>query len=157
MTERECACGMTALWYEGAAPICKKPFEEVLAGIDSCTHCTHSSICHGETEEEKLKTDQQRKALHVWLEQLAEALNDGGIDQTIFFEKYVKKGFKIPWSKHSVKEVMYKPILEAMSGKVSTEEMNTAEPSQICQILGQKLSELTGITPPPFPSRFNEN
>jgi hypothetical protein len=153
-TEAECQCDLYSTWMDGERPICKKGFLRWHSD-DMCQWCGHCEKCHGQTE--KQKTDAQRAALHVWLEQIAQILNEGGIDQTIFFEKYVKKGFKIPWSKHSVKEVMYKPILAAMSGKESTEDMNTVEPGQICQVLGSKLSELTGITPPPFPSRFHDS
>ena len=86
---------------------------------------------------EKGKTPTQRNALHVWLELLADELNAGGIDQTVWFKKYAKAGIQARWSKYSVKETFYKPVLESMTGKTSTEEMNTIEPSEVCQIVGQ--------------------
>lgn len=101
-------------------------------------------------------TPTQRASLHRWFEMLAEVLNSGGFDQTVFFKEYARPGLSAPWSKDSVKSVFYKPTLEAMTGKRSTEEMNTVEPSEICLIIGKTLSERLGITPPAFPSRFNQ-
>jgi hypothetical protein len=102
-------------------------------------------------------TPTQRAALHKWFELLAHVLNDGGFDQTVFFKKYARPGIAAPWNKDSIKATFYKPTLEAMTGKLSTEAMNTTEPSDICTIIGRSLSERLGITPPPFPSRFNHD
>ena len=106
--------------------------------------------------EENPKTAKQRKSLHVYLDQLAEILNAAGFDQCIFFKEHMKSGFEIPWTLTSVKDCLYKPILEAMTGKTSTEQMNTKEPSEICKVLGTRLSEMTGITPPDWPAKPSE-
>jgi hypothetical protein len=105
---------------------------------------------------ENAYTPTQRASLHLWFEMLADVLNSGGFDMSVFFAKYAKPGIAAPWTKHSIKEVFYKPTLEAMTGKRSTEEMNTVEPSEICTIIGASLSDRLGVTPPPFPSRFNQ-
>ena len=105
---------------------------------------------------ENPKTDTQRSALHVWLRDLAQILNDSGCDQVVFLTKHMKAGAELPWTLYSVKESLYKPILAAMTGKDSTEKMNSVEPSVVCTVLGKKLSEKTGITPPPWPTRFND-
>jgi hypothetical protein len=105
-----------------------------------------------EWEVEKVKTAKQRASLHVWLEQLAEILNSAGLDQ----RKVLKPAFFLSWTKHSVKEYLYKPLLEAMTGKESTEKMNTIEPSEICKELGKHLATKHGITPPAWPTRFEE-
>jgi hypothetical protein len=152
-TEAECQCDLYSTWMEGERPICKKGFLRWHSD-DTCQWCGHCEKCHGETE--KQKTDRQRNATHLWCEQLAKVLNDAGIDQTLYFKEYAKKGFKVPWTKISVKETFIKTVLASMSGKLSTEEMNTVEPGEICQAIGKRLSETTGITPPPFPSRFND-
>jgi len=101
-------------------------------------------------------TPTQRASLHLWFEMLADVLNSGGFDMKVWFEKYAKQGISAQWTKHSIKEVFYKPTLEAMTGKKSTEEMNTLEPSEICTIIGASLSDRLHITPPPFPSRFSQ-
>lgn len=101
-------------------------------------------------------TPTQRASLHLWFEMLARVMNDAGFDQTTFFKTYAKTGMQVPWTKHSVKEAFYKPTLDAMTGKKSTEEMDTKEPSEICQIIGRALSERLGIEPPAWPTRFSD-
>jgi len=103
----------------------------------------------------KTMTPTQRGSLHIWLEQLAEVLNDGGFDQTIWFTQYANRGLQVPWTKHAVKEAFYKPVLRASYAKNSTEKMDTLEPSEICTIVGRSLSERLGITPPPWPTRYD--
>ena len=100
-------------------------------------------------------TQSQRSASHVWMEQLARVLNEAGFDESLYFREYAKAGFTVPFTKGSVKRIFYKPTLDAITGKKSTEDMNTLEPSEICMIVGKALSERLGIEPPPFPSRFN--
>lgn len=107
-----------------------------------------------EWSSEKGKTPTQRNALHKWLEMLADALNEAGFDQTVWFRKYAKAGIAARWSKHSVKEIFYKPVLEAMTGKTSTEQMNTVEPSEVCDVVGQALAQRLGITAPAWPTRW---
>lgn len=104
---------------------------------------------------EKEKTPTQRGALHVWFGLLAQVLNEAGFTKSVFYRKYAKEGISIPWSGESIKEDFYKPTLAAMTGKGSTEDMNTVEPSQICEIVGHALQDRLGITPPPWPTRFN--
>jgi hypothetical protein len=105
---------------------------------------------------EKPKTDTQRAALHVWLELMAGVMNEAGFDMTVFLRDHAKEGIHVPWTKTSIKEVFYKPTLAAMTGKVSTEHMNTVEPSQICDVIGCALSQRLGVTPPAWPTRFNQ-
>ncbi len=102
-------------------------------------------------------TPTQRASLHRWFEMLAEVMNDAGFDQTVFFKEKAKPGMQCPWTKTSIKETFYKPTLEAMTGKQSTESMNTVEPSEICTIIGATLSQRLGITPPAWPTRFNHD
>lgn len=101
---------------------------------------------------EKQKTPSQRSALHVWLEELAEVLNASGLDM----KKVLKPEVEIPWTKLSCKEYLYKPLLEAMTGKESTESMNTLEPSKVCDVIGRHLAQKFGVAVPPFPNRFND-
>lgn len=105
--------------------------------------------------DERPKTDKQRSALHVWCEQLAETFNAAGLDM----KRVLKAEVDIPWSKDSVKEFIYKPVLAAMTGKKSTEDMNTCEPGDVCNVITRHLqnNEATaGIEVPPWPSRFQE-
>ena len=93
------------------------------------------------TKEEQQRTLQQNKALHKYCEMLADALNDSGLDM----RKTLKPGIDIPWDKDRIKEFLWKPIQEAMTGKASTTELNTVEPSEIYAVLDRHLSSKFGL------------
>ena len=88
------------------------------------------------------RTDLQNRSLHLYCEMLAEALNDAGLDM----KTVLKPEVDIPWTKESVKEHLYKPILKVMLDKDSTTEMDTVNPSEVYQVLDRHLAEKFGIT-----------
>jgi len=88
------------------------------------------------------RTDQQNRALHKYCELLAEALNNAGLEmKTVLSAKSVD----VPWNKNTVKEVLWRPIQEAMTGKESTTEITTVEPSEIYHVLDRHMGEKFGI------------
>lgn len=89
------------------------------------------------------RTDQQNKALHKGCELLAEALNDAGYEMKAVL---AAKTADVPWTGASVKEVLYRPIMRAMTTKVSTTEMNRVEVSQVWDVLNRHLGENFGVT-----------
>lgn len=94
-----------------------------------------------EQPKRKQRTPTQSAALHLYLERLAEALNDAGYDM----KKTLKPGVDIPWTKEMAKEFLWKPIQEAMTGKSSTTELNTCEPSDIHLVLSRHIGEKFGV------------
>lgn len=98
--------------------------------------------------QEKKRSNQQSKALHLWFELLAEELNNAGLEM----RKVLKPEIEISWTKNNVKEYLYKPILHALTLKSSTTEMNTAEPSKVYEIIVRHLGEKFGLECPAFPS-----
>jgi len=102
----------------------------------------------------KPKTDTQRAAIHVWLRDLATILNDSGLERIAIMEKLKSKGVELPWTLESTKEIIYKPVLEAMTGKTSTEKMNTVEPCAVAIVIARHMGERYGVTCPPWPTRF---
>ena len=88
----------------------------------------------------------QFKALHVWCGLQAAAMNDCGFEQMHWLE-LTKKGLEFPWSKDSVKENMFKPILKALTDKDSTTAMRTVDPDLILRPLHKKLSMLENPVP----------
>ena len=86
-------------------------------------------------------TDQQRKALHKFFELLAESLNDGGWN----VQKTLRHDVEIPWNKTLVKELIWRPVQEAMTDKHSTTKLDRIEPSQIYEVLNRHLGEKLGI------------
>lgn len=101
----------------------------------------------------KRRTGQQRKALHLWLRMLAVALNDSGLDQKIVIEA-MKQGVDLPWSDKTAKENLWRPLQVALTGEDSSNDIDTVQPSVICNSLSRWLSQtFDGFTPPPWPDR----
>lgn len=99
-----------------------------------------------EEQSRKQRTGQQNKALYKFCELLAEALNDAGWEtkRTLLSRPEIE----IPWSKNTVKELLWKPVQKAITGKDSTTEMNTVDPSEIYLVVDRHISELTGVSVP---------
>lgn len=106
-----------------------------------------------EEREHKRRTEQQNKALHLWLEQCADVLNSAGIGKKAVF---AVKQVDVPWSKSGVKEDLFRPIYEALTAKESTADANTVEYDRVVDVLAKHLGEHFGITLPPFPDRWGQ-
>jgi hypothetical protein len=96
----------------------------------------------------KIRSEKQNSALHLFFEQLAEMLNDAGLDQ----RKVLKPSIEIPWTKDSIKEQLWRPIQKAYLEKRSTTELLTTDIDKIYDILNRHLSEKFGVSLPAFPS-----
>jgi len=107
---------------------------------------------------EKLRTDQQRKALEVWCRDMAEIMNAHGIGMKAVM---AAKTIDVGATQAMVKEVIFKPVLKAMTeGKDSTTKANTVELSAVHQMLCRTLpiafKDYPGFVVPEWPTRFNE-
>lgn len=101
-------------------------------------------------DDKKKYTGKQRGALHLWCKMCAESLNDHGIyfrRKAVFGDKEIE----IPWTKDLFKDSVYKPILEAVTGKTSTEEQDSVTPSSIALIISKQYAD-NGLICPPWPS-----
>jgi len=96
-------------------------------------------------KERKQRTILQNKSLHKYCELLAEALNDAGYEMKAVL---AVKQVDIPWNKDRVKGVLWKPLQEAITGKESTTELNTVDPSEIYAILDRHISQNFGVHVP---------
>jgi hypothetical protein len=85
----------------------------------------------------------------LWCEQVAAFLNDCGLDM----REVLRDDMPIPWTKASVDERLYKPVLKAMTGKEHTGDQNKLEPSVVVEVITRHIAESKGVTLPPFPSR----
>ena len=75
---------------------------------------------------------------------LADALNDAGLD----VQHTLRHDISLPWSGPAVKELIWRPVMIAMTEKDSTTQMDTIEPSQIYEVLNRHLGEKFGIFVP---------
>ena len=90
---------------------------------------------------EKPRTLKQNKAIHLMFTQLAQELNDSGLDM----RKTLKPSIDIPWSGKTVKEYLFRPIMTAQLGKESTTEMTTSEIDKVVNTLTKHLGTKFGI------------
>ena len=103
------------------------------------------------TEQRKPMTPQQRKAMHKFCRNLAEALNDAGYmamtgDEDRQFPW--KDGFEISFTMEIVKENIWKTVLAAMEGKDSTEDQNTVDVMEVYEQINRHMGEKFGIHVP---------
>ena len=93
----------------------------------------------------------QNKAMYKYFRLLAKALADAGLDA----RKVMKPEIAIPFTPEMVKDLLWDKIQKAMTGKESTTELDTVEPSQIHAVLDLHMGEKFGIHVP-FPSDENQ-
>jgi hypothetical protein len=97
----------------------------------------------------KQRTMAQNNALHLWLGQLAQVLNEGGMDM----KKLLKPEVDIPWTVQSAKEYLWRPIQKAMLGKDSTRDPERQEYTQIYETICRHLAATHGIKAPEWPTK----
>lgn len=100
---------------------------------------------------EKQRTTQQNRALHLFCRMLADELNSAGLDMKIVLKPEVA----ISWTDKTVKEYLWKPLMNALFLKDSTKEMTRQEPTEVWEHLNRHLGEKFGIRIPDFPSQEN--
>jgi len=97
------------------------------------------------------RTTLQNASLHKYFQTLADTLNDGGYD----IKKTLRQDFEIPWTGTLIKELIWREVQIAMTGKESTTELDTTEVDQIYLVLTKHLGEKLGVYVP-FPSEEGE-
>ena len=105
-----------------------------------------SAVYVVDIKNQDIRTLQQNKALHKYFELLATELNNAGYTVT----KTLKAS--VIWSPLSVKELLWKPIQEAVFAKTSTTELERKEIDKVFDVLNQLTAEKFGISIN-FPSR----
>lgn len=85
----------------------------------------------------KLRTEAQNKSLHLWFTQLADELNNAGLDM----RTVLKPSVSIPWTARNIKEYLWRPIMQAQLGKDSTTELTTKEIDQVFDVINRHLGE----------------
>jgi len=95
-------------------------------------------------EKGKQRSMKQNSALHTWCRLLAEALNDAGWSM----EKVLTKKASIDWTMYGVKEHLWKPVQESMTGESSTTKPEKVDYIKIYEVLNKHLSEKLGVHVP---------
>ena len=96
------------------------------------------------------RTLTQNRALHKFCQMLADKLNEAGLDQ----KKVLKPEVEIPWTMEAVKEGLWKPVQEAVTGLKSTTKPETSQYSDIYEVLNRHLTTKLGVHVP-WPTKEN--
>lgn len=100
-------------------------------------------------KETGVRTGTQNNALHKGFELLADALNGAGLDM----RKVLKSEINIDWETWSIKKYLFKPVMELVTGKNSTTELDkTTEINKTWDTMFRFLGEKHGVEYIPFPS-----
>jgi hypothetical protein len=98
------------------------------------------------------RTDKQNASLHLFFEQVAQALNEQGYDVRIVTQVIAEKGVDFLWSKELVKEILWRNIQKKYLGKKSTTELDSVgDITEIYEMLNKFLGENFQVHVP-FPS-----
>lgn len=83
----------------------------------------------------------QNASIHKLFSDIADTLNEAGLDQRIVLKPEVS----IPWNLESVKTSLWKPIMRAATHKDSTTELDSVEIDKVYDILMRHLGEKFGV------------
>ena len=90
------------------------------------------------------RSNKQNNTLHLLLRNMATDLNEAGFEIPHPF----KKGLEIPYTEHSVKELLWIPIIKAMFGETSSAQLDTAQFSEAMTTLVDAVNRNTGVYTP---------
>ena len=96
---------------------------------------------------EKQRTIQQNRALHLWFTLLAETLNSAGLDM----RTVLKPSIDISWTSTNIKEYLWRPVQYHLLKKKSTRNLTKSEIDPVWNEINRFLSEKHCIHVP-FPS-----
>ena len=82
------------------------------------------------------RTAQQNKALHLLFQMIADELNESGLDM----RKALRPEVDIPWTKETIKEYIWRPVMESQLMKKSTTELTTTEVDQVFETINRFLA-----------------
>ena len=99
----------------------------------------------------KQRTFTQNAALHVYLQLLADELNEAGLDM----KKTLKAEVDIPWNMQLCKDFLWRPIQKALTEKKSTTKPTTKDYIYIYEVLSRHLVDRFGINVP-WPNKDNK-
>lgn len=96
------------------------------------------------------RTEQQNRALHLWFEHVAKALNNAGLSTQQVLSHYK---MELDWTKERVKEDIWKPVQKAVTGKTSTTELKKQEDiTLVWEHINRFFADKLKMETIPFPS-----
>ena len=116
-------------------------FADLLTGSSKSRGKMWNGNLGKKTNKTKQRTIKQNRALHLFYYQLAELLNEHGLDM----KAVLKEDVDIPWTTENVKNHLWRPLQEAYLNKKSTIQLETNEIDKIYNILCKMLGEKFGL------------
>lgn len=98
-------------------------------------------------------TDKQRKALHLWCQLCAQHLNSIDVLRTVICP-ITGDEITSPWTKDTFKEDVYKAILNAITGKTSTNQQTRTDPTDVVETIRSAFSRSQCIILPEWPTQL---
>lgn len=92
------------------------------------------------------RTSKQNRAVHKYFTMVSDQLKE-----TYTVQQVLKEAIEREWTPEAVKELIWKPVQEAVTGKDSTAKAHREEYSKVYQCVSHHLSTNFGINVP-FPS-----
>jgi hypothetical protein len=89
----------------------------------------------------KPRTIKQNKSLWKWFGDLAEVLNEAGLDQRVV----LKPSIQIEWNKQAIHDHLWCPVQEAYIKEHSTTKLTTKDLNKIYEFLSRHLGEKFGV------------
>jgi len=89
----------------------------------------------------------QSNALHLWCEWVAVTLNSAGMDMRVILDEDAD----IPWTKQTVKDMLWKKLQLALTGKESTREPTKLEYPQIYETMVRYMADKHNVELPDWP------
>lgn len=98
---------------------------------------------------EQPRTEQQNRALHLYCQQVADALNGAGLDIEQVLKNFT---MELEWTKDSVKEILWRTAQKRLLQKHSTTELSKQqEIDKVYEAVNRFLAKM-GVDSVPWPS-----
>ena len=92
------------------------------------------------SDEQKRRTLSQNASIRVFDRLLAAELNAKGYTVKVVLDK-MRTGAEVPWTESAAHELLWKVMQKGLTGKESSTELDTVQPSDIHQALMHWISE----------------
>lgn len=86
-------------------------------------------------------TSKQKRAMWLYIQQIAEAMDEAGHDM----RKCLREDIRIRPNKRLVKEYMWNPVQEIITGQTSSRSIKASELDEIQETLGRHVAERFGV------------
>jgi len=92
----------------------------------------------------KQRTNLQNNAMHLLFGQIADELNERGIEQKVIVE-LLDKYATVPWNTITVKEIIWRTLQKSLLLKQSTTALTTKEIDEVFEVMNREIFVPMGI------------